>query len=202
MSIGAKDVVGAVSWYEAVSLLYRNALFAQINLALIAALIAVGNVFLGVPLARAAWWVAAMVCIASGRAVLVLVYQGKASGADEANLWFRRYYIGSTLSALGWAAGTCVFMIGVSSEARFFTAGMIGATIAGAVPMLASSRLALRTYVLVSVLPISLIAFFDYRESADMVLAVAALLFIGVVIGGANNLRTMGASQKTEFKVR
>ena len=191
MSIGAKDVVGAVSWYEAVSLLYRNALFAQINLALIAALIAVGNVFLGVPLARAAWWVAAMVCIAIGRAALVRLYQRTASGPAEANLWFRRYYIGSTLAALGWAAGTCVFMIGVSSEARFFTAGMIGATIAGAVPMLASSRLALRTYVLVSVLPISLIAFFDYREPADMVLAVAALLFIGVVIGGANNLRTM-----------
>ncbi len=184
-------MVGAVSWYEAVSLLYRNALFAQINLALIAALIAVGNVFLGVPLARAAWWVAAMVCIAIGRAALVRLYQRTASGPAEANLWFRRYYIGSTLAALGWAAGTCVFMIGVSSEARFFTAGMIGATIAGAVPMLASSRLALRTYVLVSVLPISLIAFFDYREPADMVLAVAALLFIGVVIGGANNLRTM-----------
>ncbi len=191
MSIGAKDVVGAVSWYEAVSLLYRNALFAQINLALIAALIAVGNVFLGVPLARAAWWVAAMVCIAIGRAALVRLYQRSASGPAEANLWFRRYYIGSTLAALGWAAGAGVFMIGVSSEARFFTAGMIGATIAGAVPMLASSRLALRTYVLVSVLPISLIAFFDYREPADMVLAVAALLFIGVVIGGANNLRTM-----------
>ena len=191
MSIGAKDVVGAVSWYEAVSLLYRNALFAQINLALIAALIAVGNVFLGVPLARAAWWVAAMVCIAIGRAALVRLYQRSASGPAEATLWFRRYYIGSTLAALGWAAGAGVFMIGVSSEARFFTAGMIGATIAGAVPMLASSRLALRTYVLVSVLPISLIAFFDYRESADMVLAVAALLFIGVVIGGANNLRTM-----------
>ena len=169
-------MVGAVSWYEAVSLLYRNALFAQLNLALIAALIAVGNVFLGVSPVRAAWLVAAMVCISAGRAALVRVYQRTVSGPAEANLWFRRYYIGSTLSALGWAAGVCVFMIGVSSEARFFTAGMVGATIAGAVPMLAPSRLALRTYVLVSVLPISLIAFFDHREPADTVLAVAALL--------------------------
>lgn len=184
-------MVGAVSWYEAVSLLYRNALFAQLNLALIAALIAVGNVFLGVSPVRAAWWVAAMVCISAGRAALVRVYQRTVSGPAEANLWFRRYYIGSTLSALGWAAGVCVFMIGVSSEARFFTAGMVGATIAGAVPMLAPSRLALRTCVLVSVLPISLIAFFDHREPADTVLAVAALLFMGVIIAGANNLRTM-----------
>ena len=191
MSIETKDVVGAVSWYEAVALLYRNALFAQINLALIAALIAIGNVFLGVSLARAAWWVAAMACIATGRALLVRLYQRTASGPADADLWFRRYYIGCTLAALGWAAGACAFMIGVSSEARFFTAGMIAATIAGAVPMLASSRLALRTYVLVSVLPISLIAFFDHREPADMVLAVTALLFIGVVIVGANNLRTM-----------
>ena len=191
VSIGAKDVVGAASWYEAVSLLYRNAFFAQINLALIAALIAIGNVFLGVSPVRAAWWAVAMACIATGRALLVRRYQRTASGPADANLWFRRYYIGSTLAALGWAAGVCVFMIGVSSEARFFTAGMIAATIAGAVPMLASSRLALRTYVLVSVLPISLIAFFDYREPADMVLTVAALLFIGVVITGANNLRTM-----------
>ena len=53
VSNGDNDVVGAASWHEAVSLLYRNALFAQINLALIAALIAVGNVTLGVPRTRA-----------------------------------------------------------------------------------------------------------------------------------------------------
>jgi len=38
------------------------------GIALIAALIAVGNVFLGVSPVRAAWWVAAMVCISAGRA--------------------------------------------------------------------------------------------------------------------------------------
>ena len=135
--------------------------------------------------------VAAMVCISAGRAALVRVYQRTVSGPAEANLWFRRYYIGSTLSALGWAAGVCVFMIGVSSEARFFTAGMVGATIAGAVPMLAPSRLALRTYVLVSVLPISLIAFFDHREPADTVLAVAALLFMGDMINKSNTSKTI-----------
>jgi len=191
VSNGDNDVVGAASWHEAVSLLYRNALFAQINLALIAALIAVGNVTLGVPLTRAAWWVAAMVCIAAGRAALVRRYQRTASGPADADRWFRRYYIGSTFAALGWAVGACVFMIGASSEARFFSAGMIAATIAGAVPMLASSRLALRTYVLISVLPISLIAFFDSRMPADTVLAFASLLFIGVVVAGANNLRRM-----------
>ena len=191
MSIGAKDVVGAASWHEAVSLLYRNALFAQFSVALIAALIALGSVSLGASPTRAAWWVAAMSCISAGRVVLVRSYLRAGSGPAEATLWFRRYYFGSILAALGWAAGACVFMIGVSSEARFFTAGMIAATIAGAVPMLASSRLALRTYVLVSVLPISLIAFFDYREPADMVLGLASLLFISVVIVGANNLRNM-----------
>ena len=191
MSIGAKDVVGAASWHEAVSLLYRNALFAQFSVALIAALIALGSVSLGASPTRAAWWVAAMSCISAGRVVLVRSYLRAGSGPAEATLWFRRYYVGSILAALGWAAGACVFMIGVSSEARFFTAGMIAATIAGAVPMLASSRLALRTYVLVSVLPISLIAFFDYREPADMVLGLASLLFISVVIVGVNNLRNM-----------
>ncbi len=191
VSSGVDDVVGAASWHEAVSLLYRNALFAQLNLALIAALIAFGNVSLGVSPTRAALWVAVMVCISVGRAVLVRFYQRSASRPADADRWFRRYFIGSTLAALGWAAGDCVFMIGVSSEARFFTAGMIAATIAGAVPMLASSRLALRTYVLVSVLPIALIAFVDYRIPADMVLVIASLLFVGVVIAGANNLRRM-----------
>ena len=140
MSIGAKDVVGAASWHEAVSLLYRNALFAQFSVALIAALIALGSVSLGASPTRAAWWVAAMSCISAGRVVLVRSYLRAGSGPAEATLWFRRYYVGSILAALGWAAGACVFMIGVSSEARFFTAGMIAATIAGAVPMLARKR--------------------------------------------------------------
>jgi signal transduction histidine kinase/ActR/RegA family two-component response regulator len=183
--------VDAAGWHQAVLLLYRNSTSAQLALIVIATLIAAGNWLLGEPAAHAAGWAAAMVAIAVGRIALVRRYFAAAPGVDETPLWFRRYMVGMVLASSGWGVGATLFMVGAGNDARFFTAGLISATIAGAVATLAPSRLALRLYVVLAVLPVPLIAALDYREPVDLILLVTSILFMFMVSFSANNLRAM-----------
>ena len=184
-----REGLDPASWQQVVRLLYRNAEFAQYALAIVATLIAVGNGLFGAPATLAAGWAGYMVAVATGRVVLVRLYFKAAPGIDGTPLWYRRFIVGVLLGGIGWGVGSALFMIGAGNEARFFTAGLIAATVAGAVASLAPSRLALLLYIVLAALPVSLIAALDYREPVDLILFVTSLLFACMVASSASTLR-------------
>ena len=188
---GPTDRVDAAVWHQSVCLLYRNALPAQGVLVTVATLLAVGNIVFGAALLPALVWTGAMVLLGAGRAMLVRRFYARAPGVERTDLWFRRYMVGAVLAGIGWGLGAALFMIDAGYDARFFTAGLISATIAGAVSTLAPSRGALTIYVMLSVLPIGLICAFDYGGPPDLILIVLSLVFIAAVINSANNLRAI-----------
>ncbi|MBN8441890.1 MAG: response regulator [Thauera sp.] len=184
-----REGLDPASWHQAVRLLYRNAEFAQYALAIVAILIAVGNALFGAPATLAVGWAGYMVAVAAGRVILVRRYFKAMPDIGDTPRWYRRFIVGVLLAGIGWGAGAALFMIGAGDEARFFTAGLISATVAGAVASLASSRFALLLYILLAALPVSLIAALDYREPVDLILFVTSLLFIAMVASSARNLR-------------
>ncbi|ENO88066.1 ATP-binding protein [Thauera linaloolentis] len=185
------DRVAPASWHQAVCLLYRNSIPAQAALVTVAAMLAVGNIVFGAAVGPAIAWVGAMSLLAFVRVLAVRRFFAQVPPVEEANLWFRRYMIGALLASAGWAAGAALFMIGAGYDARFFTAGLISATIAGAVPTLAPSRMALASYTVLSVLPVALIAAFDYQGIPDLILIILIPVFSVTVINSSNNLSSM-----------
>ena len=184
-----REGLDPASWHQAVRLLYRNAEFAQYALAIVAILIAVGNVLFGAPATLAVGWAGYMVTVAAGRVILVRRYFKVVPDIGDTPRWYRRFIVGVLLAGVGWGVGAALFMIGAGDEARFFTAGLMSATVAGAVASLAPSRFALLLYILLAALPVSLIAALDYREPVDLILLVTSLLFIAMVASSARNLR-------------
>lgn len=176
---------------QAVLLLFRNGLQAQLALAVVAMLIAAGNVLFGAPLLWGVGWALLMLVIALGRIAVVLRYFALSPPVAETPVWYRRFLVGALLAGAGWGVGAVLFMSGASGTARFFTAGLISATVAGAVPMLAPSRAALTGYIMLAVVPVTLVAAIDYREPADLILVVASALFMASVLFGVRNLCAM-----------
>ncbi len=190
-SIQSPGGIEAAVWHQAVLLLYRNAMRAQFALTVVAVLIAIGNLLFGASLSLAVGWALLMMVIASGRALVVWRYFAVSPGVADTDLWYRRYMVGAVLAGAGWGLGAALFMVGASNEARFFTAALISATVAGAVPMLAPSRSALTAYILLAVIPVAGVGLLDYREPVDLILSVSSLLFVASVLFGVKNLCDM-----------
>ncbi|MCV2217058.1 ATP-binding protein [Thauera sp. Sel9] len=185
------DRVDPASWHQAVYLLYRNSIPAQISLVTVAVMLAVGNIVFGAAMVPALGWAGAMALLAFIRVLSVRRFFARAPSVDEVGTWFRRYMLGALLASTGWAAGAALFMIGAGYDARFFTAGIIAATIAGAMPTLAPSRTALASYTVLSVLPVALIAALDYQGIPDLILIVLIPVFSITIINSSNNLSSM-----------
>lgn len=130
-----------------VDLLYRNVRLGQITSIINASLLVwiasseIDQLWL------ALWWLIAVV-VAFARMLLGerFNHQSELEKKLAVEVWLKRTQVGALISGLIWASGALLFMLNGSTTLELFTAFIMSGMIAGAVPVLAASRLTFRCY--------------------------------------------------------
>jgi two-component system, sensor histidine kinase len=131
-----------------------------------------------------AWWLLAA-AVAVSRHLLARRFSISNPGVEDAALWRQRALFGALIGGVVLACGTIVFMAKGSETSRLFTALVVSAMIAGAVPILSSVPSAYRTYSSLIILSVITTALLDRRSSSDWTLAFVAIVFFFALLRSA-----------------
>jgi len=166
-------------------LLYRNQRLGQIISILNASLlvwIAAGTVPVPVLLV---WWLLVSV-IACVRIFLAAGFQQAPSpGRPTDAVWYRRAAGGALISGLAWGAGAVLLMRHDNTILELFTAFVMAGMVAGAVPVLGSSRTIFRYYALPIVLPVVWCGF--GMDPLHLAFSVMSALFLLISLRSADH---------------
>ncbi len=131
-----------------------------------------------------AWWLLA-VLVAAFRHHMAHQFVTSNPGIADVARWRQRALFGALLGGFVLACGTVAFMVQGSETSRLFTALVVSAMIAGAVPILSSVPAAYRIYSLLVILAVIGTALLDRRSSDDWTLAFVAALFFFALLRSA-----------------
>ena len=170
------------------ALLYRNVGIAQSVNVLNATLLAYVNATLHVTLGVALAWWGGFVAVAGWRYLLAQRFLAAKPDASAAPAWRNRYVAGVAISALGWGAGTILFMWHAPDGALLFTGLVIAATTAGAVPVLAPVPVAFRTFALLSCAPMSTAILLQAHSPLQWTFGGMTVAFLAAVLASGRYL--------------
>jgi len=184
------DLVDAECERHITELLYRNNGFAIGLSVAVSLLVAAGNLAMNGPPALILLWLAVFQMIQGwrywmlARARRYFAQGGKPDIASRAPL-FR----GIVASALGWALCAVLLLPTGNFEARLFTAVIIVSSVTGAIPQTGIWARAYLSYLLISMVPVSLVLMFNPVQQIDVVLGLAVCLYMVTANGGASRFR-------------
>jgi signal transduction histidine kinase/CheY-like chemotaxis protein len=176
------------------ALLFRNAGIGQAVNLLVASLLAYLG-YISQPGPVIVFWWAWMCALSLSRYRLSLRFVAACPAADQAATWRNRYVRSIALTSLSWLVGGGLIMWGNSDSYRFMVGLALAGMVAGAVPILASVRLAFQIYAVTILLGVALMVFAFAGQPLHWVFGILTLVFLGGALSSANYLnQTLEAS--------
>lgn len=195
MSIQPPPSLEAEVQHRMTALVFRNAPFTWAVHLSVGGLLAWVNVTQAAPIASALAWWALVAVAATVRYGLALGFAAAAPDAYAAMIWRRRYVLATALVSAAWGAGVIPFVWHGSESVQMFTGLVVGAMVAGALPLLAAVPAALWAFVVLAGLPMTAAILFRAGSSLQWAFGFGCLIFLVYMLAGARHLQsTLGAS--------
>ena len=173
---------------EQIRLLYAQAppgFVATMLNALVVTLVLRSTIASGLPIV----WFLCLTLVTLGRAILVRQYYRAAPTADQIRRWHLCFLIGSSLAGLAWGSVGVVFFTHVPLVYHVFLAFVLGGMASGGVAALAPVMTVFISFLLPTLLPITL-QFFFQGDTISLAMGFLLCSFMGVLLVMARNVHT------------
>jgi signal transduction histidine kinase/ActR/RegA family two-component response regulator len=161
---------------ELTRLLYRSAgfgLYSNFTLALVVA----AGVWTYFPVRTTVTWLAVMVLVTLGRALLNYSFSRRVLRDDQLKGWRTLFYVGVVLAGVTWGVGGWLFLHTDDLLPRCLVVFVLAGLNAGAARSLASVRLCFVVYILTTLTPAT-VSFLGFREAGSWTLVAITFTYV------------------------